>query len=151
MDPDRPFRDMRAHRRLFGTQRHGLNGNNVHRWLKTPRVTSRKSSSYPRLDFWDSVASRKLKNVGTPSVYCLQQVRPAVLDIYVLPVPRIVIIPDEKNVSRIHGLLLGPAGTPYEGGFFRFVQKCMPTRLLVKLLTTDDGQVRFAPYLNEEA
>lgn len=95
------------------------------------------------------MASRKLKNVGTPSVHCLQQVRSDVLDICALPVPRIVIVPDEKDVYRIKGLLLGPAGTPYEGGFFRFVLECMPTRLLVKLLTTNDGQVRLASYLNE--
>ncbi|KAH7942981.1 ubiquitin-conjugating enzyme E2 Z [Rhipicephalus sanguineus] len=108
----------------------------------------------PELDFWDPTTSRELKDVGTPSVQCLQKVRRDVLDIFAQPVPGVVIAPDEKDVTRIHGLLLGPPCTPYEGGFFRFVLKCPPDFPVqpprVKLLTTDGGRVRFAPNLNED-
>ncbi|XP_037286351.2 ubiquitin-conjugating enzyme E2 Z [Rhipicephalus microplus] len=107
----------------------------------------------PDLNFWDPTAPRQL-NVGTPSDQCLHKVRRDILDVYALPISGVVITPVEKDVTRIHGLLLGPPGTPYEGGFFRFVLKCPPDfparPPLVKLLTTGDGQVRFAPNLNED-
>ncbi|KAL3180460.1 hypothetical protein MRX96_009025 [Rhipicephalus microplus] len=76
------------------------------------------------------------------------------MDIYALLIPGVIIVPDERDGTRIHGLLLGPVGTPYEGGFFRFVLNCPPAfpakPLLVKLLTTDEGRVRFAPNPNED-
>ncbi|KAL3180479.1 hypothetical protein MRX96_009034 [Rhipicephalus microplus] len=102
----------------------------------------------------DPTATRQLKNAVTPSFQCLHQVRRDVKEIYALLIPGVIIVPDERDVTRIHGLLLGPAGTPYEGGFFRFVLKCPPDfpakPPLVKLLTTDKGRVRFAPSLNED-
>ncbi|KAL3180474.1 hypothetical protein MRX96_009029 [Rhipicephalus microplus] len=106
------------------------------------------------LDFWDPTAPRQLRNFGTPSFQCLRQVRRDVIDIYALPIPGVIIVPDERDITTIHGILLGPAGTPYEGGFFRFVLKYPPDYPakppLVKLLTTDKGRVRFAPKLNED-
>ncbi|KAL3180467.1 hypothetical protein MRX96_009022 [Rhipicephalus microplus] len=76
------------------------------------------------------------------------------MDIYALLISGVIIVPDERDVTRIHGLLLGPVGTPYEGGFFWFVLKCPPAfpakQPLVKLLTTDEGRVRFAPNANED-
>ncbi|KAL3180468.1 hypothetical protein MRX96_009023 [Rhipicephalus microplus] len=76
------------------------------------------------------------------------------MDIYALLIPGVIIVPDERDVTRIHGLLLGPVGTPYKGGFFRFVLKCPPAfparPPLVKLLTIDEGRVRSAPNLNED-
>ncbi|KAL3180456.1 hypothetical protein MRX96_009012 [Rhipicephalus microplus] len=84
-----------------------------------------------------------LKNVGTPSLHCLHQVWHLGMDIYALLIPGVIIVPDERDGTRIHGFLLGPAGTPYESGFFRFVLKCPPAfpakQPLVKLLTTDEG------------
>ncbi|KAL3180469.1 hypothetical protein MRX96_009024 [Rhipicephalus microplus] len=76
------------------------------------------------------------------------------MNIYVLLIPGVIIVPDERDVTRIHGLLLGPAGTPYEGGFFWFVLKRPPAfpakQPLVKLPTTDEARVRFAPNDNED-
>ncbi|XP_075732724.1 ubiquitin-conjugating enzyme E2 Z-like [Rhipicephalus microplus] len=76
------------------------------------------------------------------------------MDIYALLIPGVIIVPDERDVIRIHGLLLGPVGTPYEGGIFRFVLKYPPALPakppLVKLLTIDEGRERFAPNPNED-
>ena len=40
------------------------------------------------------------------------------------PTPGIVIAPDETDILRWHALVIGPDGTPYEGGFFYFVIQC---------------------------
>lgn len=106
----------------------------------------------PNLSFWDPT-SREVKD-EPPSPRCLRKTRRDILDIYAQPVPGVVVAPDEKDVTRIHVLLLGPPGTPYEGGFFRYLLKCPadfpaePPR--VRLMTTDGGRVRFAPNLNED-
>ncbi|KAH8041463.1 hypothetical protein HPB51_015825 [Rhipicephalus microplus] len=67
--------------------------------------------------------------------------------------PGIFISAEEHNVTNIHALILGPPGTPYEGGFFHFLIKCpadyphSPPR--VRLMTTDAGRVRFGPSFYE--
>jgi ubiquitin-conjugating enzyme E2 Z len=63
----------------------------------------------------------------------------------------IIVEPDETNLLRWHALIVGPEGTPYEGGFFYFVVQCPPdypsSPPLVKLMTTGGGTVRFNPNL----
>ncbi|KAL3180463.1 hypothetical protein MRX96_009019 [Rhipicephalus microplus] len=102
----------------------------------------------------DLTASRQLKNFETSTFQCLRQDRRPGMGIYALLIPGVIIVPNERDVTGIHGLLLGPAGTPYEGGFFQCVLKCPPDYPakppLVKLLTTDDGRVRSTPNLNED-
>nr|XP_037289344.1 ubiquitin-conjugating enzyme E2 Z-like [Rhipicephalus microplus] len=56
------------------------------------------------------------------------------MDIYALLIAGVIIVPDERDVTRIHGLLLGPAAKPP----------------LVKFLTINEGQERFAPNPNED-
>ncbi|KAL1424941.1 hypothetical protein MTO96_019801 [Rhipicephalus appendiculatus] len=61
--------------------------------------------------------------------------------------------PEDGDVTKIHALVLGPIGTPYEGGFFHFVLRCpsdYPERPpLVRMMTTDSGRVRFHPSIYE--
>ncbi|KAL1467039.1 hypothetical protein MTO96_005902 [Rhipicephalus appendiculatus] len=58
---------------------------------------------------------------------------------------------EEHDVTKVHGLVLGPAGTPYEGGAFHVAMRLPgnypsePPR--VALLTTDAGRVSFHPQL----
>ncbi|KAL1424938.1 hypothetical protein MTO96_019798 [Rhipicephalus appendiculatus] len=65
----------------------------------------------------------------------------------------IFVEPEDQDVTMIHTVVLGPEGTPYEGGFFHFLLKCpedYPSRPpLVRLMTTDSGMVRFHPSLYE--
>jgi ubiquitin-conjugating enzyme E2 Z len=59
--------------------------------------------------------------------------------------------PDSDDITKIHGLVLGPVGTPYEGGLFHFLLRTSPNYPYappkVKLLTTGGGTVRFNPNL----
>ncbi|KAH6942738.1 hypothetical protein HPB50_009649 [Hyalomma asiaticum] len=106
----------------------------------------------PKLSFWDPTSGDV--GFGPPSLQCLHKVRRDVLDIYATPVPGVVMSPDEKDVTRIHTLSLGPPCTPYEGGFFRFILQCPPDYPArpprVRLMTTGGGRVRFGPNLNED-
>ncbi|KAL3180458.1 hypothetical protein MRX96_009014 [Rhipicephalus microplus] len=53
------------------------------------------------------------------------------MDIYALLIPGDIIVPDERDVTRIHGLLLGPVAKPP----------------LVKFLTIDEGRERLRTVL----
>ncbi|XP_054153250.1 ubiquitin-conjugating enzyme E2 Z-like [Oppia nitens] len=60
-------------------------------------------------------------------------------------------VAEDNDLTRVHALIRGPQGTPYEKGFFYFVLK-FPTNYplsppSVKLMTTNAGTVRFNPNL----
>ncbi|XP_065297015.1 ubiquitin-conjugating enzyme E2 Z-like [Dermacentor albipictus] len=101
------------------------------------------------LEFWDPL--RRLRE--QPSPLCILETKRALVDIYSKPVPGNYVVTDQDDVTRIQALLLGPAGTPYEGGFFWFVMRCQPEYPAkppqVRLMTTDGGRVRFGPNFNE--
>lgn len=65
------------------------------------------------------------------------------------PAPDIFLVPDSDNILSAHAIIVGPAGTPYEGGFFYFYMKLpynypiAPPK--VKLMTTAQNTVRFNP------
>lgn len=65
------------------------------------------------------------------------------------PPTGIFIVGDESNLKFVHTIIVGPEGTPYEGGFFYFVIKfpndypIQPPK--VRLMTTNAGTVRFNP------
>lgn len=67
------------------------------------------------------------------------------------PLEGILIEPDESHFLRLHVLITGPEGTPYEKGFFYFVvgfpsnYPFSPPK--VRLMTTGGGTVRFNPNL----
>ncbi|KAH8022108.1 hypothetical protein HPB51_021990 [Rhipicephalus microplus] len=69
------------------------------------------------------------------------------------PPPGIYAAPDENDITRIHALVVGPSGTPYEGGFLLF-HLVYPLEYpnkppVVRFLTTDAGRVWLHPYLYE--
>lgn len=80
-----------------------------------------------------------------------RRIKNDIMDIYADPVEGIFVIPDEENVTLLHALIIGPEGTPYEGGFFYFLvtypEKFPFEPPQVKLMTTGDGKVRFNPNL----
>lgn len=71
------------------------------------------------------------------------------MSLYTDPPVGIFAVGDEVNLKIVHALIVGPEGTPYDGGFFYFILKfpnnypIQPPK--VKLMTTDAGQVRFNP------
>ncbi|KAH6920463.1 hypothetical protein HPB50_028550 [Hyalomma asiaticum] len=82
-----------------------------------------------------------------PTEMCLSTVRRQILELNDCRPPGSFVVPEEHDITHIHVLVLGPVGTPYDGGFFHFVLKCpadYPSRPpLVRLMTTDSGRVRF--------
>lgn len=86
-----------------------------------------------------------------PSPSCIQRIKKDITEIYTEPPPFICVVPDQSNITKIHALVIGPADTPYEGGFFHFFIRCPPTYPIsppkVRLITTGGGTVRFNPNL----
>ncbi|KAL1424937.1 hypothetical protein MTO96_019797 [Rhipicephalus appendiculatus] len=99
--------------------------------------------------FWDPMQYEDKE----PTEKCLSTVVRQVADLEDLRPRGVFAEPEDDDVTKIHALILGPVGTPYEGGFFHFVLKCpwdYPSRApLVRLMTTDSGRVRFHPSLYE--
>lgn len=98
-------------------------------------------------NFWDPISYEHEE----PSPQSLHRARRDIMDIYAQPPPGVFIAPEENNITKIHALVLGPFDTPYEGGFFHFLLKCPPDYPIqpprVRLMTTDQGRVRFNPNL----
>ncbi|KAH7958849.1 hypothetical protein HPB49_005811 [Dermacentor silvarum] len=86
-----------------------------------------------------------------PSPVCLERLKRGIFDFVAKPPPRLFIVPEESDITRIHVLMLGAPGSPYEGGAFQFFIKCPPDYPVnpprVRFLTTDGGRVRFHAHL----
>lgn len=86
-----------------------------------------------------------------PTTFCVQRIKKDITEIYSEPPPFICVVPDQENITKIHALIIGPADTPYEGGFFYFFLRCPPDYPIrpprVRLITTGGGGVRFNPNL----
>lgn len=70
---------------------------------------------------------------------------------YKEPPPGLYVAADENDIAKVHALVIGPHGTPYEGGFYYFLISFTPEYPIkpprVRLLTTGNGRVRFNPNL----
>lgn len=99
------------------------------------------------LNYWDPISYQHEE----PSPQCMLRVKRDIADVYSDPPAGVAISPDDCDITRIHALVVGPPGTPYEGGFFHFLLKCPPDYPMspprVRLMTTDGGQVTFNPHL----
>ncbi|XP_054931797.2 uncharacterized protein [Dermacentor andersoni] len=86
-----------------------------------------------------------------PSPQCLQRVQRDLAEFAHHPPPGVFIEPEEEDITTIHAIIVGPEGTPYEGGFFHFMLKCprdypvVPP--LARIITTDSGREGFNPNL----
>ncbi|KAH7945713.1 hypothetical protein HPB49_014431 [Dermacentor silvarum] len=90
-------------------------------------------------------------DMRSPSPLCLLRTKRDLADLEAKPIPGVFLSPEEKDVTKIHVLMVGPAGTPYEGGFFHLFIECggdYPMQApSVRLLTTDAGRVQFHPHI----
>ncbi|XP_071051545.1 ubiquitin-conjugating enzyme E2 Z-like [Onthophagus taurus] len=97
---------------------------------------------------WDPANDREADNL-TPTAN--SRIRRDLMGLYTEPPPGIFAVGDETNLKFVYALIIGPMGTPYEGGFFYFMLKCPNDYPLqppkVKFLTTDGGKCRFNPNL----
>ncbi|KAH6932317.1 hypothetical protein HPB50_004840 [Hyalomma asiaticum] len=99
----------------------------------------------------NSGATRSCKDGNKVSRLCVARVMSDIKELFTDPPPGVHIAPVENNVANIHALVLGPADTPYDGGFFHFVVEC-PSEYPVKapsvrIMNTDRGRVSFHPNL----
>ncbi|KAH7950721.1 ubiquitin-conjugating enzyme E2 Z [Rhipicephalus sanguineus] len=87
----------------------------------------------------------------SPSLLCLLRTKRDLADLEVKPIPGVFVSPDEDHATKIHALMVGPSGTPYEGGFFHFLIDCGADYPMqppsVRLMTTDAGRVQFSPHI----
>ncbi|XP_050048807.2 ubiquitin-conjugating enzyme E2 Z-like [Dermacentor andersoni] len=86
-----------------------------------------------------------------PTPACLLRLKRDIVDFAAQPPSGLYISPEEEDITRVHALVVGPSGTPYEGGFFLFFMKFPPQYPMspprVRIVTTDAGRVRFNPTL----
>ncbi len=99
---------------------------------------------------WDPTESNDWDK-EKPTPFCIQRIKKDITEIYSEPPPFICVVPDQENITKVHALVIGPAETPYEGGFFYFFIRCPPDYPIrpprVRLITTGSGTVRFNPNL----
>lgn len=97
---------------------------------------------------WDP-SENGVYNVCTELTF--RRIKKDILAIFKEPPPGIMALPDKDDMLRVHALIMGPADTPYEGGFFYFLVACTSDYPIkppkVKLLTTGNNTVRFNPNL----
>ncbi|KAH6932344.1 hypothetical protein HPB50_004867 [Hyalomma asiaticum] len=92
------------------------------------------------------------ENGEKASPLCATRIQRDIKELFSEAPPGVHIAPLEHNVAKMHALVLGPADTPYEGGFFHFFVEfpvqypVMPPS--VQIMNTDGGRVTFHPYLH---
>ncbi|KAK8764278.1 hypothetical protein V5799_033116 [Amblyomma americanum] len=119
----------------------------AHAAVKTSPRRNKSATQPP--DFWDPLSYQHEQ----ASADCVRRVKNDIAEIEDYRPPGLFVAPEEHDLTNVHALVLGPVGTPYEGGFFHFLIKCpsdypnSPPR--ARLMTTDSGRVRFGPNLYE--
>nr|XP_050028542.1 ubiquitin-conjugating enzyme E2 Z-like [Dermacentor andersoni] len=87
-----------------------------------------------------------------PSQQCLERVKRDLAEFHADPAPGVFMAPDEKDMTTVHAVVVGAAGTSYEGGFFHLLIKCTNqypmSPPLVRFMTTDGGRVTFNPHIS---
>ncbi|KAH7960745.1 hypothetical protein HPB49_022758 [Dermacentor silvarum] len=129
---------------LYGHYKHGLPLAAVVR-ASIDEQSERLWTCYHRRDLppiFDPVSHRHEQ----PSPQCLQRVERDLAELVRNPPPGVFVEPEEKDITTIHAIVVGPEGTPYEGGFFHFMLKCpqdYPVKpLLARIMTTDNGKLQ---------
>ncbi|XP_065282132.1 ubiquitin-conjugating enzyme E2 Z-like [Dermacentor albipictus] len=71
-------------------------------------------------NYWDAVKNEQ------PTPQCLQRVQRDLVEFHADPPPGVFVVPEESDMSVLHAIVVGPWGTPLEGGLFRLQLKCPP-------------------------
>ncbi|KAH7935587.1 ubiquitin-conjugating enzyme E2 Z [Rhipicephalus sanguineus] len=78
---------------------------------------------------------------------CLLRIKRDITELNADPPPGIFIAPQENDITKVNAIVMGPKGTPLEGGFFHlhveFTDRYPLEPPKVRFLTTDAGRVRF--------
>ncbi|XP_075743787.1 ubiquitin-conjugating enzyme E2 Z [Rhipicephalus microplus] len=96
--------------------------------------------------------TESLYSRNTPSRKCLERVTRDLADHHADPPPGVFMAPEEDNVTTVHAVVMGAAGTSYQGGFFHLLMKCTNDYPMsppqVRFMTTDGGRVTFSPHIS---
>ncbi|KAL1435234.1 hypothetical protein MTO96_011156 [Rhipicephalus appendiculatus] len=116
-------------------------------WPLTTATSAEMKDLSLVLDDWDPVRFE----LEQTSPQCLSRVLHDLMNLINNPLTGVYTTPVELDCTRIHALVVGPPGTPYEGGFFHFLMQCPPDYPMrpprVRLMNTDDQTVSFNPNL----
>lgn len=111
------------------------------------KVTENKLGLYNN---WDPTKLDKVKQLETISPKTTYRITRDIIECVTNGSHHIiVVVPDSVSVFDAHAVIVGPEGTPYEGGFFYFFIRfpvdypMSPPRL--KFMNTDQNSVRFNP------
>ncbi|GAB6032040.1 ubiquitin-conjugating enzyme E2 Ze [Chamberlinius hualienensis] len=112
---------------------------------------SQKLAEYrPLSDTWDPTNSIEWDKQPPPPSSLLR-IKRDLMSMYSEPPPGMFVFPEKDCMTKIHALITGPFGTPYEGGFFYFLLRFPPSYPMhpprVKFITTSFETVRFNPNL----
>ncbi|KAL1484321.1 hypothetical protein MTO96_050056 [Rhipicephalus appendiculatus] len=82
---------------------------------------------------------------------CQLRIKRDIAELNADPPPGIFIAPEENDVTKVNAIVMGPKGTPLEGGFFHlhveFTDRYPLEPPKVRFLTTDAGRVRFNEHI----
>ncbi|KAL1466428.1 hypothetical protein MTO96_026726 [Rhipicephalus appendiculatus] len=82
---------------------------------------------------------------------CLLRIKRDIAELNTDPPPGIFIAPEENDVTNVKAIVMGPMGTPLEGGFFHlhveFTDRYPLEPPKVRFLTTDSGRVSFSEHI----
>ncbi|KAH7956993.1 ubiquitin-conjugating enzyme E2 Z [Rhipicephalus sanguineus] len=124
-------------------------GNAIDAHFSALKVNPSLESLASKMNHWEPTLCEYEET--TPQ--CRLRAKRDIMDLLSDPPPGVYIAPAEHNITLIDALVLGPADTPYEGGFFHFLLQCPPDYPIkpprVRLMNTGSGRVRFNPNLYE--
>ncbi|KAL1435245.1 hypothetical protein MTO96_011167 [Rhipicephalus appendiculatus] len=113
--------------------------------LQQTSASTEEIDKLSEIDDWDPVRFEHEE----ASSQCLLRIQDDMLDLFENQLPGVCIQP--MDISRFHVCMVGPSGTPHEGGCLYFLLQCprdYPTRPpRVRLLNPDDGSC--SPNLRE--
>lgn len=128
-----------------GNNDHGSSGSSFGQGASTTAAVAAATAS----NDWDPTAH----DDELPSDECLARVKHELAELEARPLPSAFVAAEAKDVTKINALIVGPQGTPFEGGFFYVLIKCPPnypnSPPRARLMTTDAGRVKFSPNLHE--
>ncbi|XP_050025424.1 ubiquitin-conjugating enzyme E2 Z-like [Dermacentor andersoni] len=88
-----------------------------------------------------------------PTPQCLQRVQRDLVEFHADPPQGVFVVPEDSDMSVLHAIVVGPWGTPLEGGLFHLQLKCPPDYPMrpprVRFLT-GAGKVSFNSHIRGE-
>nr|XP_050025426.2 ubiquitin-conjugating enzyme E2 Z-like [Dermacentor andersoni] len=95
--------------------------------------------------FWDTTKD------GEPTPWCLYRLQRELAELHADPPPGVYVAPEENDMTTLHAVIVGPWGTPLEGGLFHLQLRYPPDYPMVPPIArfmTDEDNVSFSSHVN---